>query len=320
MVKDLSGRPQDRGQLASGTAGGNTSTAQLGRVDSVPDGGSDWQKYSRNVRQPSRGQRLGIKPTTSTDEIARTTDPASDRPDQPLPATNTAIVDRPGRKEAFKQLVKFVNAGGTTTGHRGEPRGRQLGTKSKAHQVDEQVQQPPKRNKTTIASGCDVSIATRVSQGNDGGASSPNAPGPATTWWDYDCEYECNWMRTGADVDDVCSSIFPGVSGGVGSSKVEGKKRKGGAHDEDRGSGGELCRAQKFRLSQPAEEHQLATNDSEDEAVWWSGVEELMHQDHLSDLSWWCEVETAIEADDRKRQHENGTTRAEASKRPRKLG
>ena len=296
------------------------SIAQLERVDLVPDGVSDWQKYSRNVRQPSRRQRLGIKPTTSTNEIARTTDPTSDRLDQPRPATTTAIVDRPGQKEAFKQLVNFVNTGGTTTGYRGDPRGRQLGTKFKAHQVGEQVQQPPKRNKSTNASGCDVSMATRVSQGNDGGASSSNAPGPATIGGDYDYEYECNWMSTGADVDDDCSSIFPGASGGVGSSKVEGKKRKGDAHDEDRGSGGKLCRAQQFRLSEPAEEHQLATNDSEDEAVWWSGVEELMHQDHLADLSWWCEVETAIEADDRKRQHEQGTSRAGNSKRPRRPG
>ena len=70
----------------------------------------------------------------------------------------------------------------------------------------------------------------------------------------------------------------------------------------------------------------LATNDSEDEAVWWSGVEGLMHQDHLADISWWSEVEAAIEDEEvseilaGKRQREHGTTRADSSKRPRKPG
>ena len=92
------------------------------------------------------------------------------------------------------------------------------------------------------------------------------------------------------------------------------------------GSSGKVCRAQQFRLNEPAEEHHLATNDSEDEAVWWSGIEELMHQDHLADMSWWCEVEAAIEDDEAseilagKRQREHGITRAEDSKRPRKPG
>ena len=177
--KDLGGRSQDREQLASGkprpdppepreqrasgTAGGNTSTAQLERVDLVPEGVSDRQKCNRNVRQPSRMQRLGIEPTITTSEIARTTDPNCDRP---RPTTTTALEDVPRRKEAFKQLVNSISGRGTTAGYRGDPRGRQLCTKSKVRRDDEQMQQPPKRNKSTNASSCDDRLVPTGLQSN----------------------------------------------------------------------------------------------------------------------------------------------------------
>ena len=124
----------------------------------------------------------------------------------------------------------------------------------------------------------------------------------------------------GADVDDDCSSILPGLSGEVGSSKGVSMKRKGGASDEDIGSDGKPCRTQKFRMNPPAEEFMLATDSGGSEDEWCKGVDDLMHQDHLNDIAWWSSVEAAIEADDRKRRIEEGSARADSSKRPNKPG
>ena len=86
------------------------------------------------------------------------------------------------------------------------------------------------------------------------------------------------------------------------------------------GNDGKPCRTQKFRMNPPTEEYMLATDSGGSEDEWCRGVDDLMHQDHLNDIAWWCEVEAAIEADDRKRHIEEGPARADSSKRPKKPG
>ena len=110
------------------------------------------------------------------------------------------------------------------------------------------------------------------------------------------------------------------ITTAAGSRKSEGKKRKGEADYEEVGNDGKPCRTQKFRMNPPAEEFMLATDSGGSEDEWCKGVDDLMHQDHLNDIAWWCEVEAAIEADDRKRHIEEGSARADSSKRPKKPG
>ena len=196
-------------------------------------------------------------------------------------------------------MVKFVNTNGATTDRNRNPRERLIGAKSKFQQVGEPLQQPPKKNKVTTAAGCDGSTDTKASQDNNGAASSTLNPTTTTT---YD---ECN---------------HDGMSGGVDSRKGEGKKRKGEADYEEVGNDGKPCRTQKFRMNPPAEEYILATDSGGSEDEWCRGVDGLMHQDHLNDIAWWCEVEAAIEADGRKRRIEEGSARAARSKRPKKPG
>ena len=161
-------------------------TTQLEGLSLIPCRPPDWQSSSRNGR-PSRKQRLEFEPIARTNKFARTT----------ATVTTTAVEGTPRRKEAFKQLVDVVCGRGSTAGNGVAPRERQSSAKANDRHYDDLVQQPPKRYRSTTASGCNEYTAPTEIQGNN--HADTDATGDCSSIFDADDGTGADG-GTGADV------------------------------------------------------------------------------------------------------------------------